>query len=99
MVNGKKVIAMLKASQTGLRKLGTRQQSCLKALKKNHGSTSGWAYGSASETMRILGALEKKGLISKRADNYGYDFTDAGRQITLTLGECMKLVEQETANG
>ena len=54
-----------------MRKLGTTQESVLKALRE-HGGTwshrgiaSGWVWGSAGQTARILDTLVKRGLVTK----------------------------------
>lgn len=62
------------------------QRRCLKIMQNFSGtwhSGGAWMWGNRSQTLRIMRALEKKGLVraSERYEEY-FEITDAGKKVT-----------------
>lgn len=76
-----------------MRKLGNRQDLCLRGLRDKGPYPGGWDYAGHAITVEIMEALAKRGLVDKESllgrpghqiQNYRYTINDAGRKVLET---------------
>lgn len=67
-------------------RLGAAQKGVLRSMNSHRGRWDGgsWNWGSQAETLRILGTLQKRGLVKEMEDG-AFELTDLGRQAIRAL--------------